>query len=114
LCMNRRDFIASSATAGTLLAANAFAPALARKRSKLRLGLIGTGMRGQVLLKELVRRDDVEVVALCDIEPIMLGRALAMIDKAGKAKPATYGDGGDVDAYRKMLAKGGLDGVIVA
>ncbi|UZW61304.1 Gfo/Idh/MocA family protein [Lysobacter enzymogenes] len=112
--MNRRDFIASSATAGTLLAANAFAPALARKRSTLRLGMIGTGMRGQVLLKELVRRDDVEVVALCDIEPIMLGRALAMIDKAGKPKPATYGDGGDVEAYRKMLAKGGLDGVIIA
>lgn len=112
--MNRRDFIANSATAGTLLAANAFAPALARKRSKLRLGMIGTGMRGQVLLKELLRREDVEVVALCDIEPIMLGRALAMADKAGKPKPVAYGEGGDADAYRKMLAKGGLDGVIVA
>ena len=36
-------------------------------------------MRGQVLLKELLRREDVDVVALCDIEPIMLGRALAMV-----------------------------------
>ncbi|MDQ1091763.1 hypothetical protein QE400_001176 [Xanthomonas sacchari] len=28
--------------------------------------MIGTGMRGQVLLTELLRRDDVELVALCD------------------------------------------------
>lgn len=112
--MNRRDFLATSATAGTVLASTAFTPAFARKRSKLRLGLIGTGMRGQVLLKELVRRDDVEVVALCDVEPIMLGRALKMIEKAGRPKPTTYGEGGDNDAYRKMLDNGGLDGVIIA
>lgn len=111
--MNRRDFLATSATAGTLLASNAFTPAFARTRSKLRLGMIGTGMRGQVLLRELVRRDDVEVVALCDIEPIMLGRAMKMIEKAGRPKPATYGEQGQ-DAYRKMLDKGGLDGVIIA
>ena len=113
--MNRRDFLATSATASTLLASSAFTPAFAKKRSsKLRLGLIGVGMRGQVHLAELLRRDDVEVTALCDVEPIMLARSLALIEKAGKPKPATYGADGDNDAYRKMLAKGGLDGVIIA
>lgn len=112
--MNRRDFLATSATAGTLLAGSAFAPAFARTRSKLRIGLIGVGMRGQVHLTELLRRDDVEVTALCDVEPIMLQRSLALIDKAGKSKPAAYGDNGDKQSYRKMLAKGGLDAVIIA
>ncbi|KWS06204.1 putative secreted alpha-N-acetylgalactosaminidase [Lysobacter capsici AZ78] len=112
--MNRRDFLATSATASTLLASSAFTPAFARTRSKLRIGLIGVGMRGQVHLTELLRREDVDVVALCDVEPIMLDRSLAMIAKAGKAKPATYGADGDLDAYRAMLAKGGLDAVIIA
>ena len=79
---NRRNFLtAGAALAGSLLLPTAFA---AGGREKLRLGMIGTGMRGQVLLKELVRRDDVEVAALCDIEPINLGKALAQFEKAGK------------------------------
>jgi predicted dehydrogenase len=109
--MNRRHFLQS--TSAALLGAAAWSPAFAA-RSKLRLGLIGTGMRGQVLLTELLRRDDVEVVALCDIEPTMLGRALAMINKAGKPKPATFGESGDVLAYRKLLDQRHLDGVIIA
>ncbi|MBT2745959.1 MULTISPECIES: Gfo/Idh/MocA family oxidoreductase [unclassified Lysobacter] len=113
--MNRRDFLATSATASTLLASSAFTQAFARKRgSKLRLGLIGVGMRGQMHLTELLRRDDVEVTALCDVEPIMLDRSLALIAKAGKSKPAVYGADRDNEAYRKMLAKGGLDAVIIA
>ncbi len=88
--------------------------ARAAGKSRLRLGLIGTGMRGRVLLRELVRRDDVEVVALCDIEPIMLNRALDMIAKAGKPKPKTYGENGDQHAYRELLEQKGLDGVVIA
>lgn len=110
--MNRRQFLQSSAA---LWAFATCLPASAVK-AKLRLAIIGTGMRGQVLLTELLRRTDVEVVALCDIEPIMLGRALAMIEKAGKPKPATFGEDGDVIAYRRMLETRSLnlDGVIVA
>jgi hypothetical protein len=76
--------------------------------------MIGTGMRGQVLLRELVRRDDVELVALCDSEPIMLGRAMAMVAKSGKPAPTAYGQDRDANAWKRMLAHKGLDGVIVA
>lgn len=115
--MNRRNFLSSGAALGALgLAAQ---PSFAAGRERLRLAMIGTGMRGQVLLKELLRRDDVEVVALCDIDPAMLGRALAMVEKAGKAKPQTYGTAaagasGDPLAYRKLLEQKGIDGVIIA
>jgi len=110
--MKRREFILAGAALGaaTLLPNT---PAWASKR-RIRLGMIGTGMRGQVLLKELLRRDDVEVAALCDIEPIMLGQALDMAAKAGKPAPKAYGQDGDVQSYHRLLAQRGLDGVIIA
>lgn len=89
-------------------------PAFAKPREKLRLGMIGTGLRGQSLLGSLVQRADVEMVALCDIEPIMLQRASAMIEAAGKPAPGGYGTDGDVHAYRRLLERSDLDGVIIA
>lgn len=110
--MKRRDFIITAAALGaaSLLPST---PAWAAGR-RVRLGMIGTGMRGQVLLRELLRRDDVEMVALCDIEPLMLGRAMDMAAKAGKPAPKAYGADGDVHAYRRLLQQRGLDGVIIA
>lgn len=101
---------------GTLAAASLGAlPTLGRAQpQRLRLAMIGTGLRGQVLLRELLRRDDVDVAALCDIEPIMLGRALAQVAAAGRPRPWTCGEDGDEHAYRRLLDRGGLDGVIIA
>lgn len=112
--MDRRHFLGGSLVGAAALSGTGLASAKAANKTRLRLALIGTGMRGQVLLKELVRRDDVDVVALCDIEPIMLNRALSMVEKAGKKKPATFGENGDVKAYRKLLEIKNLDGVIIA
>jgi len=110
--MKRRDFLMTAAALGASSLLPAM-PAWAAGR-RVRLGLIGTGMRGQVLLRELVRRDDVDVVALCDIEPIMLQRATDMVAKAGKPAPRPYGHDGDLHAYRRLLSQRGLDGVIIA
>jgi hypothetical protein len=114
--LDRRHFLtAGAALAGSLLLPRAFA---AGGGEKQRIAMIGTGMRGQVLLKELLRRDDVEVVALCDIDPVMLGRALKQVEKEGKARPATFGEDRDPQAYRRLLEGSGkagkLDGVIIA
>ncbi|WEF31687.1 Gfo/Idh/MocA family protein [Pseudoduganella chitinolytica] len=110
--LNRRGFIqAGVALAGSLVLPSAFG---APGRQRLRIGMIGTGMRGQVLLRELLRRDDVEVVALCDIDPVMLGRALALADKLGNKRPRTFGEDRDPQAYQRMLDSRALDGVIIA
>ncbi|MDT8999089.1 Gfo/Idh/MocA family oxidoreductase [Paucibacter sp. APW11] len=113
--MQRRDFLRHGSHAALAATTLGSLPALAKPgRDKLRLGLIGTGMRGQVLLRELLRREDVELAALCDIEPIMLGRALAMVNKAGRSKPETFGEDGDLQAYRRLLDARKLDAVIIA
>ncbi|MES3021707.1 MAG: Gfo/Idh/MocA family oxidoreductase [Pseudomonadota bacterium] len=113
--MKRRNFMSmGAALAGTALYAALVPHAAAAVRSRLRVGMIGTGLRGQVLLRELLRRDDVDVVALCDIEPVMLRRAVGLVTAAGKPAPAVFGSDGDKHAYRAMLDAGKLDGVIIA
>jgi len=111
--MNRRDLIAVAALAGG--AAAVAAPAVARTRSanaRPRLAMIGVGMRGRVLLRELVRRDDVDVVALCDIDAFTLEAAGRQFTEAGKPLPRFIS--GDPEAWRGLLAGGGLDAVVIA
>ncbi len=109
--MNRRDLLSSSLALGV----SAWVPSRAYSRGdRLRLGIIGTGLRGQVLLQELLKRTDVEIAGLCDIEPLMLDKALGHMDKAGRPRPATWGEDRDPHAYRRMLDAKRLDGVIIA
>ncbi|XHS78461.1 Gfo/Idh/MocA family protein [Burkholderiaceae bacterium UC74_6] len=113
--MKRRELLSMGAALGL---GGALAPALAAGRERIRLAMIGTGLRGQNHLANLLRRDDVEIAALCDIDPVMLGHALAQVEKAGKPRPRTFGsDGkaaGDPQAWREMLDASKLDGVIIA
>ena len=106
----RRDFL-KVAAAGATAAALPWTTA-AGGRDRVRLGFIGTGLRGQDHLDLALRRTDVDVVALCDIDAEMLGAALKQVADAGKPVPQTYS--GDVHAYRKLLEDRTLDAVIIA
>lgn len=107
--MKRREFLKASAVSAALAGAS-MAPAATRNR--LRVGMIGTGLRGQAHLSLLLRRNDVEVTALCDIEQFMLDKSLKMVADAGKPKPRIYT--GSHDAWTRMLVDGKLDAVIIA
>ena len=108
--MNRRHFLAHAALGA--LAATLGPTALAATRERLRIGIIGTGLRGQVHLAELLKRRDVEVTAICDIEAVMLDAALKQCDQAGRPKPRVFT--GSDDAWQAMLAKAPLDAVLIA
>lgn len=110
--MKRRDFLIGTAATG-LAAAASWTPALAKPRDRLRIAMIGTGARGQSQLGPLLSRDDVEIAALCDIEPIMLGRAVALVEKAGRRKPDTYGADGDKHAWKRLLERKDIDAVLI-
>lgn len=111
--MNRRDLIAAAAATGGALALSGGAEARTVQASgRLRLGMIGVGMRGRVLLRELVRRDDVEVAGLADIDAFTLNEALKQFTEAGKPNPRLYT--GSNEAWREILASADLDGVVIA
>ena len=82
-------------------------------KDKVRIGFIGTGMRGRNHVEQILLRVDCEVVAICDIDPNVLVESQKMIEKVGKKKAAQYGEKGERD-YRRMLEKEQLDAVIIA
>jgi len=112
--MNRRTVVSAAAAGAvtTMLPRRSRASSKLNSIDRLRLGMIGVGMRGRVLLRELVRRDDVEVTGLCDIEQWTLDRALEQFTEAGKPAPRLWT--GSHESWREMLAAGGLDAVIIA
>ena len=66
--INRRNFIKSSALVGASTAifpSKTIGKATANK--KLRLGVIGTGLRGQWMIHLSLLRKDVDIKAICDV-----------------------------------------------
>src|SRR5580658_5878706 len=110
---SRRDFVkdVTLAAAGLAMLKPGHLLAATADR-KVRLGLIGTGLRGQSHLALALRRKDVDVVAICDVDDKMLQMAGAIITKSGKPAPKVFT--GDNYAYRKLLELTDLDGVIIA
>jgi predicted dehydrogenase len=110
--MNRRIFVKNTAMAAAGLSVLPTLGFTAVEGSKVRLGLIGTGLRGQAHLDNALRREDTEVVAMCDIDERMLGMATDIVKKSGKPMPRVFK--GDPHAYRDLLALKDLDAVIIA
>jgi len=111
--MNRRTFLqnTSIATFGTLIMPDSLF-ALDKSAKKIRVGLIAVGMRGQVHLNELLRRDDVEVVAIAEPDSRMIVRANKIFEKNNK-KPVKYFSNGNED-YKNLLKLKNLDAVIIS
>jgi predicted dehydrogenase len=110
---SRRTFIKTTATAGAGLALLSSNMLFAKdKDPKVKLGFIGVGLRGQNHLELALRRADVEVVAICDIQQRMVDMSKEMITKSGKPMPQVIMDG--PYGYRKLLERKDIDGVIIS
>ncbi|MEO6132371.1 MAG: Gfo/Idh/MocA family oxidoreductase, partial [Saprospiraceae bacterium] len=111
--MNRKDFIKNTGIAAASLAILPADTLYAwAANPKVKIVIIGVGLRGQDHLELLLRRDDVELIAICDIDDRMLARSNEIITKSGKQKPQIFT--GDHYAWKKMLEIKGLDAVIIA
>jgi hypothetical protein len=110
--MDRRDFI----KAGSLTAAVGILPSgslfAVGDQAPIRLGVIGVGLRGRSHIELGLRRDDVTIVAICDIQEDSLARCREQFKKTNKNLPTEYK--GSIDAYKRMLDKEKLDAVIIA
>ena len=110
--MQRRRFIRNTTMTAASLAIASQQVFAAHADGKVKIGLIGTGLRGQSHLSLLLRRDDVDVVAICDVDAKMLGWAKDIVTKSGKKMPQVFT--GSAYAWKDMLSKTQLDGVIIA
>ena len=118
LILPRRSFLAAAA----LMAAAPMVPQLrpsaaraARRLSegeKLGIGFIGMGIQNRYHLGWFLKRDDVRVVAVCDVDKTRREDAKRFADEKYGTK-----EGAGVAAildYREMLARKDIDAVVIA
>ncbi len=111
--MKRKDFIRTTGLTAASLAVMPSANIFSRGvNTKVKIAIIGVGLRGQNHLDLLLRRNDADVVAICDIDDRMLTMSKDMITKSGKKMPQVFT--GDQYAWKKMLELKGIDGVVIA
>ena len=113
--LNRRDFLKSSAVVAAAGAVAFAAPRIVHAQNKgdaIRLGMIGVGTEGRVLINSILKcrkAENVQFKAVCDIWPYHRTYASRLLGKY-KQPVTQYTDYGD------MLdkEKGNLDAVVVA
>lgn len=110
---SRRDFIKKAAIAGTgaVLMPN-FTFGINSNSDKLKIGMIGVGLRGTNHLENLLNRDDINITAICDIDPSRTKLAVEKIMSKGYKKPLVFGK--DEYDYRDLLKLDNVDAVVIA
>ena len=109
--MDRRNFIkkASILGLGTVLIpginfGNSFD---SPKKTKIKLGLIGLGLRGRSSLNLLLNRDDVIIHSICDIDQDAISQSNALFKKYDKKEPKVFKN--NENSYQDLLKQRKMD-----
>mgnify|MGYP001812653095 CR=1 FL=1 len=110
--MKRRSFLQKSSVLGasTLLATNQVWSAVHRPISpndKLQIGVIGCKGMGWANTNSMLKMEDVDLVAICDVDQSVIDQRLEDYAKLRTNKPTVYKD------YRELLQNSEVDAVIV-
>jgi len=79
---------------------------------RVKMGFMGTGMRGQWVLSLAAKYPEVDIPAICDIDDGMIQSALKILKDAGKPEPHVYKNG--PEDFLNMVQNETLDGVYIA
>jgi len=104
--MKRRNFLATSAFAGTWSLLSPLSRA-AGANGDVRVAIIGFNGRGKALLGQVIKSKGARVVALCDVDAGVLEKTAAELEKQD-IKVAKYED------FRKLCESKDIDAVIIA
>lgn len=106
------DRMLAELIAGPASSANTMIGVPFEKRETVRIGMIGTGLRGRSVLGEFVNIPNVRITALCDIVQEKADKGKAIVEKAGQPSPVVYvkGDRG----YEELLKRDDIDMVYIA
>jgi predicted dehydrogenase len=110
--LTRRSFLAASAAVPLVYSR---APGMAANE-KIALGFIGVGTMGRGHLGGFLGRNEVEVVAVCDVVKERLDSAVATVEKryAERIKSGAYKGVKAYTDFRELLVHKGLDAVVIA
>ncbi|MEQ9441357.1 MAG: Gfo/Idh/MocA family oxidoreductase [Cyclobacteriaceae bacterium] len=111
--LNRRNFVKTSVASGVGLSVLSVPNILfGQDDRKVNLGFIGVGMRGRNHVRVAGARPDVNIKAICDIDPASIEAAQKLLREAGHTDAEAYTNG-EYD-YLRMLERDDLDAVIIA
>lgn len=112
--VSRRTFLKKSVIVGAGISLSpSFTFATVKNTSdKLRIGMIGVGLRGTHHLKNLLLRNDIHITAVCDIDPIRIKIVESLISKSNNGKVRVYGR--DNYDYKNLLELKEIDAVIIS
>jgi hypothetical protein len=82
------------------------------KKDKVRIGIIGTGYRGQSHIEMLCQRTDTVIVAFADPDNQMLADAQKILKDAGRPAAIEYNNGNE--NFKQLLQRTDIDAVIIA
>jgi predicted dehydrogenase len=101
----RRQFLGtlSAATAGWALNLQA-----QDARPKIKMGLIGCGWYGMLMMRAALKTGEVECVALCDVDSDHLEKSAVEIEKLQGRRPKTH------KHYPELLSTPGMESVLLA
>lgn len=113
---SRRQFLKNTTATAGVLAFPSIIPASALGKdgsiapsNRITMGAIGTGTMGVTNLKNFLYQDDVQIIALCDVDKNHLDAMKVQIDKKYQNQDcAAYND------FRDLLARRDLDTVTLA
>jgi predicted dehydrogenase len=114
--LSRRTFLKSAAVAAAAPAVFVTPARTVSANDRLALGFIGVGTMGRGHLGGFLRRQEVEVVAVCDVVKERLESAKEMVAKqyADRIKSGTHTGAAAYTDFRELLAHKGLDAVVIA
>ena len=105
--IKRRDFLKGT-VAGAAAASTLGARRRAAASDRLVVGIMGVGGRGTRLTDFLLRRDDIEVAYVCDVDSRRFAPVLEVLDEHGAPRPTL------VEDFRRILDDPAVDALVNA
>ncbi len=117
--LSRRDFLKSATIAGAgltiaprILNAGKFRFKRNKPNGKINIAFIGVGHRGSWHLNNVANYKDVEITAICDIDPEAIAKSQQILREHSRKEATVYT--GDEYAFMKLLERDDVDGVIIS
>lgn len=120
--LTRRGFLRTTTAAAGGLATSWLSPSAARAAGpgvppseRINVGLIGRGLMGSGHLKVLLGRNDVQVLAVCDVDRVRREEGCRIAEETyGAGRTAgTYRGCAAINDYRELIARPDIDAVVI-